>query len=74
MRTAHSALLALRPPGVFERAYRLVLDHRLPTLDALHLAVALEECPRLAGDDDIVLVGRDEQQAAAATAVGLTVR
>lgn len=67
-------LLALRPAVVLEPAYRLLLEHRLRTLDALHLAVALEECPALADGEDIVLVTRDEQQAAAATAVGLAVR
>ena len=66
--------LALRPEVVLEPAYRLVLAHRLRTLDALHLAVALEECPQLADGEEIVFVTRDEDQAAAASAAGLAVR
>lgn len=68
------ALLRLRPEAILPAAYRLVLEHRLRTLDALHLAVALEECPALAGGEDVVFVTRDGQQAAAAEAVGLPVR
>ncbi len=67
-------LIALRPPVVLPAAYELVLEQRLRTLDALHLAVALRECPPLAGDGDVELVTRDEQQAAAAKALGLAVR
>lgn len=66
-------LLRLRPETVVPAAYRLVLEHRLRTLDALHLAVALEECPAIAGDEDVVFVTRDRDQAAAATAVGFVV-
>lgn len=68
------ALLRLRPEVVLPAAYRLVLEHRLRTLDALHLAVALEECPALAGGEDVAFVTRDGDQAAAAEAVGLLVR
>ncbi len=67
-------LLALRPAVVLEPAYRLVLEHRLRTLDAVHLAVALAECPALADGEEVVFVTRDEEQAAAAAAVGLAVR
>jgi predicted nucleic acid-binding protein len=68
-------LIALRPEVVVEAAYSLVLVHRLRTLDAVHLAVALEECPALAGgEQDVVFVTRDEDQAAAAGALGLAVR
>jgi len=66
-------LLALRPDVVLRAAYQLVLEHRLRTLDAIHLAVALEECPPLADGDDIVFVTRDTDQAAAASAAGLAV-
>lgn len=66
-------LLALRPDVVLRLAYRLVLEHRLRTLDAIHLAVALEECPPLADGDDIVFVTRDTDQATAAAAAGLAV-
>jgi len=46
----------------------------LRTLDAIHLAVCTEECPDLAGDDEIIFVTRDSGQARAARALGLTVR
>ena len=67
-------LLALQPEHVLPRAYGLILDHRLRTLDAVHLAVALNEAPRVAGGEDVVLLTRDEGQAAAARALGLAVR
>jgi predicted nucleic acid-binding protein len=68
------ALVRLRPDIVLPVAYRLVVEHALRTLDALHLAVALEEGPRLAGGGDMVFVTRDAEQAAAARAMGLVVR
>jgi predicted nucleic acid-binding protein len=68
------ALLRLRPEAVLPVAYRLVLERRLRTLDAVHLAVALEEGPALAGAEELVLVTRDEDQAVAAEALGLPVR
>jgi predicted nucleic acid-binding protein len=64
-------LLAMRPAVVLGPAYRLVLEYRLRTLDAIHLAVALEEGPALAGGEEVVLVTRDEAQAEAAAALGL---
>ncbi len=67
-------LLALRPEIVLPTAYSLVLGHRLRTLDALHLAVAFEECPALAGGGEIAFVTRDRGQAAAAAAVGFAVQ
>lgn len=67
------ALLALRPRLVLPTAHRLVLDHRLRTLDAIHLAVALEECPELADGEDVVFVTRDKDQAVVAGALGLRV-
>ena len=69
------ALLAVRPLVVLPTAHRLVLEHRLRTLDAIHLAVAVEECPELAGDGEgVTFVTRDSDQGTAATALGLTVR
>lgn len=65
-------LLELRPRFVFSGAYELVREHRLGTLDALHLAVALNEATTIA-DGDLVFVTRDADQAAAATALGLAV-
>jgi uncharacterized protein len=72
----HGAIspIELRAAVVFPAAYRFVLDHRLRTLDAIHLAVCTEECPELAGDDEIIFVTRDSGQARAARALGLTVR
>lgn len=55
-------------------AYELVRRHRLRTLDAIHLAVALEDAPAFAGSEEVVLVTRDAGQAAAARALGLAVR
>ncbi|MGH2747905.1 MAG: type II toxin-antitoxin system VapC family toxin [Actinomycetota bacterium] len=68
------ALLRLRPEVVLPVAYALVIERRLRTLDAIHLAVAAEECPALAGDDDVVFVTRDHDQAAAASALGFVRR
>lgn len=63
--------IGLRPDLIFPAAYRLVVEHRLRTLDAIHLAVCVEECPAFAGDDTIVFVTRDSDQAVAARALGL---
>ncbi len=68
------ALIALRRELILPAALRLVAEHRLRTLDAIHLAVAMEEGPRLAAGDEIQFVTRDRDQAAAARALGLTVR
>jgi uncharacterized protein len=67
------ALVRLRPEIILPAAYRLVLDHRLRTLDVVHLAVALEEAPGLSEDGEVVLVTRDEDQAKAARRAGLAV-
>ncbi len=67
-------LLALRPSTVIARAHRLVLDHPLRALDAIHLAVALEDGLRLARDDGLAFVTRDRTQAAAAASLGFEVR
>jgi hypothetical protein len=65
-------LLAFRPDVALPRARRLVLEHPLTTLDALHLAVALDEA--LGGDEEIVFVTRDDRQRVAAGAFGLEIR
>lgn len=67
-------LLALDPALVLPRAYALVLEHRLRALDAVHLAVALEQYRPIAADTDVVFVTRDQDQAAAASALGFAVR
>lgn len=68
------ALLELRPEVIMPTVYRLVTDHRLRTLDAIHLAVALEECPRVSAGERVEFVTRDRDQATAARALGLRVR
>jgi predicted nucleic acid-binding protein len=65
------ALLRLDPEDVFPLAYRLLTEHDLRTLDALHLAVASTSATALAGSDTVVLITRDDRQAAAAAAMGL---
>jgi predicted nucleic acid-binding protein len=67
-------LLVLRPNPVLGLARRLLDLHRLRTLDAIHLAVALEDGRRVAGDEQLQLVTRDEQQRGAALAAGLAVQ
>ena len=67
-------LLRLRSESVLPAARRLVLQHQVRTLDALHVAVAVTECPSLAGDDDVVFVTRDADQAKAVEALGFAVR
>ena len=66
-------LVILRPDVVLPSAYRLVLDHQLRTIDAIHLAVALRHRVELA-DMDMAFVTRDADQAAAAEAMGFDVR
>jgi predicted nucleic acid-binding protein len=62
-------IIDLEPSTVLPRARELVLEHRLGTLDAIHLAVAIEF--RTAEDDEpITFVTRDADQAAAAKALG----
>ena len=60
----------LEPRAVLPRARELVLAHRLGTLDAIHLAVAVEEARR--ASDPLVFVTRDADQAAAAKALGFS--
>ena len=57
--------------AVLPVAERLVAHHRLRTLDALHLAVALDEQGH--AGEPLRFVTRDERQAAAARAEGLEV-
>lgn len=64
----------LRPNVIIPTAYRFILEHRLRPLDAIHLAVCVEDCPGLAGDQEVVFVTRDSDQAKAARSLGLTVR
>ena len=64
-------LLRLDPATVFPLAYRLVTEHDVRTLDAIHLAVVSTAATELAAGESVVLVTRDDQQAAAAIAMGL---
>ena len=64
----------LRPDIILPAAYSLVVEHRLRTLDAIHLAVCAEECPRLASGGEIVFVTRDDDQAKAARSLGFSIR
>ncbi len=68
------ALLRLQAETILPAARRLVLDHRLRTLDAIHLATALEDARTLTADGRVVFVTRDEDQARAARAMGLEAR
>jgi predicted nucleic acid-binding protein len=63
-------LLALDATPVLDRAVRLVQDHPLRALDAIHLAAALEQAAPLAGLERVTFLSRDERQSAVATALG----
>lgn len=67
------SLIGLGGDDSLQRAHRLVAKDRLRTLDAIHLAVALEILPEIGGSD-VALVTRDARQAAAARRHGLAVR
>jgi hypothetical protein len=68
------ALLKLRPDVLLPAAYRLVLHHELRTLDALHLATAVTDCPELAQEEeDVAFITRDSKQATVAKALGFDV-
>jgi hypothetical protein len=64
----------LRSDIILPAAYHLVVEHGLRTLDAIHLAVCVEDCPAFAGDAPIAFVTRDLDQAAVARTLGLDVR
>lgn len=66
-------LLRLRPTVDLPAARRLLAEHALRTLDAIHLAVALHAARPLADGAAFALVTRDVRQAAAARALGLAV-
>lgn len=64
-------VVELRSDPVLQRAREVVLAHRVGTLDAIHLAVALEQSE--AFGEPIVFVTRDDEQAIAARDLGLEV-
>jgi len=63
-------VIGLRPDPVL-RARQVVLAHRVGTLDAIHLAVAIEASESLG--EPIVFVTRDGEQAIAARELGFEV-
>ncbi|HEV8557399.1 MAG TPA: type II toxin-antitoxin system VapC family toxin [Actinophytocola sp.] len=67
------SLLQLDNAVVLPLARRLVTEHFVHTLDAIHLAVALSDATALAAGEPVVLVTRDKRQAEAARALGLSV-
>lgn len=66
------ALVRFDAGTVLPTARALVLAHRLRTLDALHLAVAVEAA--LAVGDALIFVTRDRDRADVARALGFDVR
>lgn len=66
-------LLRLDAKAALPLARTLVTEHRLRTLDAIHIAVALTDASALAMGEPLVLVTRDRRQAEAAKELGLTV-
>lgn len=66
------ALLRLDSDTCLPLACRLVGEHRLRTLDALHVAVALTTVANLAAGEPVSFLTRDKDQAAAAQAAGLS--
>jgi predicted nucleic acid-binding protein len=65
------ALVRLETETVLPLAHRLVIEHGLRTLDAIHLAVAATSAGDLAAGQPLIFVTRDDRQAAAAVAMGL---
>ena len=66
--------IALRADVILPAAHQLMLEHKLRTLDAIHLAVCVEVSAELAPDGDVIFVTRDTAQAIAARALGFAVR
>lgn len=66
-------LLRMNPRVIMPAARQLVTTHQLRSLDALHLATALQDAVPLAGGEQVAMVTRDHRQAAAAREHGLTV-
>ncbi|WP_235022844.1 type II toxin-antitoxin system VapC family toxin [Amycolatopsis alkalitolerans] len=68
-------LIPLAPHRIMPRARRVVLgDQPVRTLDAIHLAVAMNDAVSLVGGAPVVLVTRDQRQAEAAKAHGIETR
>ncbi|MEV5299567.1 type II toxin-antitoxin system VapC family toxin [Amycolatopsis methanolica] len=74
-RTGLLGVIPLVASRILPAARRLVMDnHPLRTLDAIHLAVALNDTAALTDGEPIVMVTRDQRQADVAKAHGLEVR
>jgi predicted nucleic acid-binding protein len=67
------SLLTLVVERVFPTTRRLLYAYPLYAADAVHLAVALVDAPQFAPGGDVLFVTRDERQADAARAEGLSV-
>lgn len=63
-------LIAVRAAPVLARATRLAYEHSLYAMDAIHLAVALEQVVPLAAGEPIAFLTRDRRQGVAARALG----
>ena len=66
-------VLKLRADPILAIANTIVRQHRVRTLDAIHLAVALEDGTRAAAPDTLVFVTLDQRQSVAARALGIEV-
>ncbi|HEV3359652.1 MAG TPA: type II toxin-antitoxin system VapC family toxin [Pseudonocardiaceae bacterium] len=66
-------VVAITSKTILPLAQKLVMDHHLGALDAVHLSTALIEAIAVSGGDNVAMVTRDERQATAAKACGLRV-
>jgi len=66
-------MLTLRPDRILARACDLISTYRVYALDAIHLAVALDDVVPLAAGEPIRFLTRDRVQADAARALGFMV-
>ena len=66
-------LIRLTSATILPRACRIVLDHHVRTLDAIHLAVAAHDGAAIAADADLIFLTCDAAQATATRALGMTV-
>jgi predicted nucleic acid-binding protein len=66
-------LLQLVPRTALDGARRLIVEHPLRALDAIHVSVALEHRSTLGPDEELAFITRDRAQAEAARAEGLAV-
>ena len=66
-------MLTLRPARIFARACEVMTAHHVYALDAIHLAVALEDVVPLAAGEPVRFLTRDRVQADVARALGFTV-